>query len=263
MKVALCLSGMPRQIKESWPLIKKNLVDVYQPDIYTSFWNDCLEEDQQQPLLGKYKNTSLDEFKELVKPTAFTFTNYDDVVVNSLKNVNKERFHKFGMKEPISHRGIGAFYLIESANNLKKQGELIRGKYDVVIRSRSDLLTYNVPDLHNTKPNTIHMSIHNANGGINDTFWYSDSKTADKFCTPFSFIQDFDFRQLNSKYFPHEVVLRVIAQIHNIDFELNADNQITYKFSIKPWEDDKHIRDQLFLTKNGWIGHPGIRSLLG
>lgn len=263
MKVALCLSGMPRHVTEAWPLIKKNFVDVYNPDIYSAFWVDKVGEDQKQEAVGTYQNIGMGEYKKLVNPVTFSFIDYDESTILTLKQINKTKFQDFGMKDPVSHRGIGAFYLIESANNLKKQGELLRGKYDVVVRSRSDNMFYEPPKLKNLKPNVVYMSICSCSFGINDVLWYSDSETADKFTRPFSFVQGFDFRQLRSEYFPHEVIYKIIAKMQGIEIEFTMDNHCIYKYAIKEGQEDKHIRDGLYLTKNGWVGHPGFRPMMG
>jgi hypothetical protein len=45
MKLALCLSGMPRHFKESYQSIKENLIDLYDTDVFIDIWNDKISND--------------------------------------------------------------------------------------------------------------------------------------------------------------------------------------------------------------------------
>lgn len=263
MKVALCLSGIPRKIKECWPHLKKNFIDIYNPDVYSAFWIDKVEEDKKMRKdIETDKIIDAEEYKKLVNPTSFAFLNYNEATVSSFKSIDKIKFKDTDSKYMVAHRGIAACYLIELANNLKKTGESLFGKYDVVVRSRSDNVLYSVPDLNNLEPNTIYMPVYNCALGINDMFWYSDSETADKFTQPFSFIQGFDFRQIRVQSLYQEYFYKIIAQMRGITIKFTYDNQQIYHYTIKEGEKDKHIRDDLYLTKNGWVGHPGFRGMM-
>ena len=45
MKLALCISGMPRHFKECYESIKENIIDLYDTDVFIDIWNDKISND--------------------------------------------------------------------------------------------------------------------------------------------------------------------------------------------------------------------------
>ena len=52
MKVALCLSGLTRSVKFSWPLIKRYLVEPYNSDVFLHTWEDIDNEGMRPRVNG-------------------------------------------------------------------------------------------------------------------------------------------------------------------------------------------------------------------
>jgi len=165
-KVALCISGQMRGFSLTWPGIKREFVDTYNPDIFVHTWD---EESFTPPLfrrLSRFIGTDLvrllpldlqqtlafsqrfpETAKKLQQPIKRPISSNEigdlvdsrHVVVESEKNLADA-----GMfPKEIWHRGNAnqakMFYKIFQCDKLREQQELISGApYDIVIRIRPD-----------------------------------------------------------------------------------------------------------------------------
>ena len=125
MKIALCLSGFPRNYKETFPLFKKHVIDPLNPDIFFYGYNQ------------KHGETD-EEFLD-----CFNFTDF--IIRDYTKNVSDEISEFCGNWSPIYlHSSTrfesgckSQFYNIYKSNELKNNFEKNNNKsYDIVIRAR-------------------------------------------------------------------------------------------------------------------------------
>jgi hypothetical protein len=107
MKIALCFSGQARAIKTGFEYYKRNLLDLYDVDVYFHSWNS----ENNQVYLDTYK------------PKNFKF---EDAL-----NVDLSKYTRIPAKRPA--KNIYSMYY--SMNECRK---LIQGNYDWVIRARTD-----------------------------------------------------------------------------------------------------------------------------
>jgi hypothetical protein len=107
MKVALLLTGLPRQVQEGYNDYWKNIVENYDTDVYLHFW----EEEEYEKVLQVYNP------KKYICQTPIEFTSYEEGILPSNN----------------SFRVLPMFYGWQSGY------KLIEGKYDCIIRSRYDM----------------------------------------------------------------------------------------------------------------------------
>ena len=131
MKVALCLSGLTRSVKFSWPLIKRYLVEPYNSDVFLHTWEDIDNEGMRPRVNGGTDTPSfLLETKENfimeeINPKTYKLEDWEDFK-------KRDGLHMLDVRS--------MFYSIQAANKLKLEHEELNGiKYDIVIRSRMDM----------------------------------------------------------------------------------------------------------------------------
>ena len=236
IKVALCLSGMPRDIDYTWPFFEKNLLGSYDVDVFGAFWIDKSGKDDGHGLITKpYEHFNESFFIDLCKPKIVKFTELNDLIIDKVNEINNLKLGRANIAPLKNYRALCMLYMIEQADKLRQEYELYKGNYDVVIRCRSDLVMYNTPNLHNLNPKTIYMSKFITAPGINDTCWWSDRDTADIFSNTFSFFNYFDFSQIKAKTLEPEHIMSIFATINKIKFE---------------WTDDTHQISRWVKQKN-------------
>lgn len=110
MKIALCFSGQARSFKSGFEYYKKNLLDIYDVDVYIHTWKFDGEE----------------ELLKLYKPRSYEFENpplgnFDSIFTNT--------------PNPQKHPPRFTYRMLHS---MYKSSLLIQGEYDWVIKSRTD-----------------------------------------------------------------------------------------------------------------------------
>ena len=176
LKIALCLSGQPRCVKEGYEYYKKNLLDHYDVDVFCHVWDTAGAEH-----IAAYKPITL----MIEKPLTNDLSKYTRVPPPQ---------PNWKVKDP-AKSVWNLTYSLMKANEIRKvYEEETQTKYDWVIRSRYDFaLNVVIPfeELDNTKmyiPN-CRMSPHRDFG--NDQFAFSSAENMDKYADCFNQIDKF------------------------------------------------------------------------
>lgn len=112
MKVAICISGEPRFFKEGYISLKKNILDH----------NDC------DIFLQTYEGPDTEEIINTYKPV-------NTVIDKRIKDFHITFFSKFNRAPETNVENM--FWMFR---NIKKSIELVGSDYDLIIRTRSDLI---------------------------------------------------------------------------------------------------------------------------
>ena len=172
MKVALCLSGQPRNALETFPWIKKNIIEPNEADVFIHMHYDSsnlymekshadkgncqLVEGLDQQLIELYgpKRYLIEAPRDFKKPGFL-------VPENRLKNFQKMNAHKNWTEE--EHRNYmikqmtSMYYSIYKANEMKELYANENGiVYDYVIRLRFDFLPRSPLVVSRYNPRAIH-----------------------------------------------------------------------------------------------------------
>ncbi len=149
MKVALCISGSPREFKQSFPSLKEKILDVLNPDIFLSTWDwkyGNKDEERNKLANGNHVfDVSLREMYELYLYTG-------KLKFFELEIWDKAAEEALGVQEKIKISNIFArstpmYYKIWKATNLALNYSFLHGfEYDVIIRARPDLTWFNSLD---------------------------------------------------------------------------------------------------------------------
>jgi len=132
MKIAICISGLPRSYKEGFKELKTHFLDKYDCDIYIHTWLDTKTtyETGHKFAPKAYYNFTEEDYQnilDLYQPKSYEFQKpipFDD---------NKITGFKLGYK---LHNILSAACSAQSCFNLLKQSKI---KYDLIIRYRFDL----------------------------------------------------------------------------------------------------------------------------
>jgi len=180
MKIAICLSGELRSIKNSWSDIKQNILNTLPNyDIYYHTWSD---------------DPNLNDLSILVKDG-----HLKDILIEPRITFDEKNYNTRKRPEVNVQGFIRQLFCLKQCNNLKLKYELDHQfKYDIVIRLRPDIKT-----ILNSKLETILNSClsdqvfiptHDSWFGYNDRFYYSNSENMDILQTRFDKIDEY-FKQ--------------------------------------------------------------------
>jgi FkbM family methyltransferase len=180
MKVALLLSGQFRNAKECFPGIKKNVLDVYNPDVFISGW---INPDEIVP--GRYfgdvpkDDCSIQEIVDIYNPLSFEFETFDPS--GFLFELAQELDINYPNVDTKTTNVLSMWYKRSRVNELKRRyEEQINRRYDLVILCRFDLEIVGKIDIPLIRQNTIYIPEgFDFGGGINDLIAISDSEQMD------------------------------------------------------------------------------------
>jgi hypothetical protein len=131
MKVAICISGQPRNYEQGYYELKKWFLDKYDCDIYIHTWKDV-----KSPMSGGHKFTTVPEYH-------FSENDYSRIL--ELYTPIKSFFQKpipFDKTKIQGHLGYNLHNVLSGSYSIYACNKLLQesGKhYDLVIRTRFDL----------------------------------------------------------------------------------------------------------------------------
>jgi hypothetical protein len=179
MKIALCLSGQARSVKQGYEFVKKNILDDNDVTVFFHTWET--EENLHEEALNLYQPANW----LVEKPLNVDLSKYTNTPPPSPNwKVKDGRLSTFVQ-----------LYAIESCNMMKciyEQGHDM--EFDWVIRSRFDFaINTKIPfaELNNTKLYIPNCRITPNRDFGNDQFAFSSSKNMDKYSDTFSHIDKF------------------------------------------------------------------------
>jgi hypothetical protein len=247
MKIALCISGQPRFIEESFPYIKKNIIDCNDNiDVFLHSWfspdevgkkfsntSDTTREEGN----GFIRSNTVEILKELYKPVSLLIETQEDFSHKIKPEYTAARdktnpFATFSMWESIAR-----------CNNLKVLYELENSfTYDVVIRCRFDL-KLETPLIIKTSDNaTIHTSGYNINEKlVEDILFYASSNTMNRI-VELPGMLDEHFSNIN--IWNNEQLLRTHCEVKNISVTRHRE----WKFTLARGK--RTLKDSLWYYKN-------------
>ena len=131
MKVAVCISGQPRNYKQGYQELKKHFLDKYDCDIYLHTWKDT--------------NSTMGGGHKFSTPVEYQFTEDDYNNILELYQPEQSFFQlpiPFDTTEVKGHLGyklhniLSGYYSVYACDKLLQDSDK---QYDVVIRTRFDL----------------------------------------------------------------------------------------------------------------------------
>jgi len=159
MKIAICISGQPRNFKQSYESLKSNYLDKYDCDIYFHSWETSNFESTNFGQGNHQYSLSKEEYKELVelyKPK--------DYILESPIIFEASNYKCPIWRYPINTI-LSMYYSVYKSFLLCKQSQI---KYDIVIRTRFDLDYNELPlDLNTLDLNNVYIPK-----------WYTDPRVS-------------------------------------------------------------------------------------
>jgi len=176
MKVAVLLSGQFRNSYEQCETIKKNLIDLYNADVFICYTHNGELDIKEKDLIDLYN------------PIHIEFEKYPDKInelIHSVKDFPKA-------EESNTTSIFYMWYGIMKANELKIKYENDNSfEYDLVVRCRFDTHILNPVKLKNIN-NSIFIPIGSDHrGGYNDLFAYGKSNTMNYYSSLFNKLVDY------------------------------------------------------------------------
>jgi hypothetical protein len=250
MKLALCISGMPRHFKECYQSIKDNIIDLYDTDVFIDVWNDKISNDlnhvkKEQNVKIFDQNTNVIEIYNLYKPKNIRVEEYNENTHTKFVNL----FPDLIQHGNVNYRYYSFYYKVFSCKNLKASHEvLFKEKYDICMRIRADCFILNkfiIPD--QIDDNNVYMPFLANQNGVNDQIWYANTQTFNKICDLFPNLSN--LKQFLG--FPSETWLKIYLDaiaINPILQESQINNFILYKYinSIhkKDWPGNPYVLEK-------------------
>lgn len=174
MKIALCLSGQPRGLQKAYSYYKKNLLDLYDVDVFCHSWDS----NHNSKILDLYtpKSHKIEKYK---------FDESFDSMYSNTPDIKKypPRFT------------LSSFYSINESSVLKNEYETSRNFiYDWVIRSRYDFalnIAIDFSCLDNSKLYVPNCHRTPERDFCNDQFAFSCSGNMSKYMNTFVSIDEY------------------------------------------------------------------------
>lgn len=252
MKVALCIAGQMRGYLEAYPSVKKNIIDVFDPDIFIHTWDEVGSSSNIHRRVLPFPMANYLPRKLIHdKPYFLSLFTHFSAELESQSMVNEAELHKlyspkaciveksptleesdnfFGFtvpsqmkkKQPKSIWSRNLYYKIYECNKLKKDFEQRNNlKYDLVIRLRPDLSIGEIISSEIDK-NKLYFRYYSIDTSyqVADQYFYSDSDTMDKVCDIYNHIDAiwklYDSEKVHHKYYWAEGLLYTyIKQYHS------------------------------------------------
>lgn len=237
MKIALCLSGQPRFVKEAYPYIKQNIIDRYDTDVFCHFWYDdnienyqCKFGDTEHDLnWAKYRLAKdvKDQVLDLYKPKKYSYQSpieFQNANIDTTKsfekyfgNIQKEEFKYFHIRN--SH---SMWYSVLQSNLLKEQYRFeTNTKYDVTIRSRFDLQIGVPLQLEKLDMNLVYYEeMGQPDNMVSDWFNFSNNDNMNVYSSIFLY-WNYLYKSLMTKkeVWCNELFIKEILDQHNIQYK--------------------------------------------
>jgi hypothetical protein len=163
MKTAVLISGQARCVKDNFENFKRQIADIYVPDIFISTWFP-----QGEPIIASSKDVvaedvSAQEISDLFKPKILELERYDKQIVDLL-NCKAGQYN-------MVHYDTNIYNFIAQYYKKKRVSQLIDvSEYDFAIYYRFDLST---KGLIVPYPDRLCMPLgNNCRGGIGDIMAY-------------------------------------------------------------------------------------------
>lgn len=198
MKVALCLSGHLRSYQETYPALKRFILDNYRVDVFIHTWIkqgfDAVRGD------AAVVNKPLDALR------VQALYNCKDLLIEENKKWDTSMYAvepNIGLRNP--EIVCGLFYSQYTSNQLKCKYEAQHGKYDVVIRCRADLMLedhLHMSEMEQACQGVLVPKFGNYNG-LNDQFALGNSAHMDQYCNTFPNLHS--FYQQGCKFHPESL----------------------------------------------------------
>lgn len=182
MKIALCLSGLPRQVEEGFPYIKQAILDRYDVDVFAHTWVEDPWRNTNQVTMEPPKTdyetrtNEVSKILKLYKPKSFSIDQY---------HIRQETYQS-NPNYILCTRYCSMLESVFIANELKKRyEEQNHFKYDCVIRCRYDygiigLINFESFDLKNHL--YVRWAEQQISDAISDQFAFGTSERMDIWC---------------------------------------------------------------------------------
>lgn len=141
MKLAVCISGQPRLLRECYPYIKKNILDGNDVDIFAHIWwsNDYQSKPFQLHYNKKFPNEDLGAlFLEMYKPKEYIIEEQKEFDISYCKTYdsvwNETNIHNKIFTPTLLFALSSQYYSVAQADKLRQKYD----EYDWVLRLRTD-----------------------------------------------------------------------------------------------------------------------------
>lgn len=132
MKLAICISGLPRSFKRTYDSLNKYILSQHDCDIFISTWEFISSNDQAKIYS---QDGSVEEYISLYKPKSYEVEKFTHDTLESLFNYTslKKTYGILPSLLPMS-------YKVYKTNKMRLEFETLNNiKYDAIVRTRSDL----------------------------------------------------------------------------------------------------------------------------
>jgi hypothetical protein len=243
MKIALCLSGLPRFISEAAPNIKSCLIQNYDVDVFAHTWysqNQVMRTDGSDMWSSfRYTENPQDNIKQ--------HYNIKDIIVEEPINFySNSILHKYNFiptleifmshfltesgKEYYINMVHSMWYSIYKCNQLKLKFEQDNNiKYDIVIRSRFDTVFSNPIDFQRYDINHVNVANTAPDKQTRDWLAFSTSNNMDIYSNLFN-----ELELINSQLDDDERANEFFLNKHMLNHNIHTHSEDLIEHFIRP-----------------------------
>jgi hypothetical protein len=155
-KVALCLSGQPRFIRENYPNIKEHILDIVDTDVFIHTWTSI---DRVDGSIQKFSKEEIKDKISVYKPLAYEIDNQQTFTPTQTE-LSWILDYPEDKKLWMYQRVMSMFYSIYRANLCRINLTCIPPLYDAVIRCRFDNILLSPFDIRTLWQDPSWLRIH-------------------------------------------------------------------------------------------------------
>jgi len=213
MRIALCFSGHMRTYEKTYAAWKRYVIDPLQPDIFIDTWNTIgtfVNKDAITGNGGVHKKTLVTEpgtvmlnshpinQEEIIKrynPVGFNVEIFEELMPIFIESVRPiVEWRDSSPPNAWRHMPLGTYsqlYKWWKCNQQKQNYETTKGfKYDLVIRSRTDLMLEDnithIIQMALTEPTKIYVPVRDDPMAVRDVIFVGSSKNIDILCNMYT-----------------------------------------------------------------------------
>ena len=245
MKIALCLSGQPRFVKEVSPFIIKNLCENYSVDVFCHLWfdEDLVNKPYKYGGNGGWEHQRISSsaiedvmsiyhpkvckveksksFKDTRLKTELCYRN-DGSLINWTKHWKESTEPNYRNRQV--NNCLSCHYSLNQVNLLKKEYEYENDfKYDYVVRCRTDTIIHTKINYEKYNDKKIHYTgiLGQPDGMIADWLNFGGSDVMDVFMSTFSMSNVFLEKCMNNMNgaWCNEMLHKTVLDFFGIEYE--------------------------------------------
>ena len=208
MKIAVCIGGYLRDYDTKLAQFRANVIRDHDCDFFVHSW------DTVRDFNGDARPANIADILQVINPAAYEFETFADQELNILREASYYTRHYEWDRPPNLVSMLRKIYLCDLLR--RKHEQQLGFKYDVVIRTRTDLTFHSPIMIENFDLSVLHTPVEVSYDIISDVFSFANSDVMTRYSDLYINLKNL-YDTTKVMFNPHYVMLEYLQQ-NNIPF---------------------------------------------